>query len=545
MSFNNISLLFTAGASLTLATFVYLHGRNKLPNIFLALLALSIGAWCFGEFMGEMVAGKEIILFWTRENLGAAVLIPVFYLNFILAFTGQAKVKRLLLAAAYLSAAALILSDFTPWFVADIAPRAGFRFYPVPGPIYPFFAVYLLFFFVAAFRALFQFLRESEGSVKNQARYIFSASLVGFLGGTTAFFPVFGLKLPVVSHLVLPLYLAILAYAIVRHELLEIKLVFREGLIYSILTLCFAAFYALTILIAGLLFQNFTGSDDFTATLIVVFASVLVFQPLRDRIQTWVDRLFFRGNFYYEKTIHDLSDENLKLYRSLLQADKLSALGTVAAGMAHEIKNPLASIKGLTQVLPENMEDPEFIKKYSEIVPRQLDRINRIVEDLLDFGRPAKMAMGKVDVVNELESVLRLVENQCRKAEIEIVREFQTIPPITGDAEKLSQAFMNIILNAIQAMPNGGAVKIKIQKSKSKDNELIIEIADSGKGIPADQLPNIFDPFYTTKESGTGMGLAVTYRIIKEHGGEIEVESETSQGTKFKICLLIKPEPSV
>ncbi|OGB90545.1 hypothetical protein A2625_03250 [candidate division WOR-1 bacterium RIFCSPHIGHO2_01_FULL_53_15] len=541
MTLNIISLLFTALASFALGIFVFSRGRQRLSNIFLALLAASIGVWCFGQFMGEIVPGKEAVIFWSRVNVGAAVLIPLFYLSFIISFIDRLAEDRPILAAAYFTNAILLLMVLTPYFVADVAPRLGYRYYPTPGPVYAVFAVFLLVQFVFAFVRLFGFLRRSQGGLRNQARYIFFSSVVGLAGGATAFFPVFNLNLPVISYIVLPFYLAILAYAIVKHHLLDIELVFREGLIYSTLTIFFAVFYALAILISNRIFTNLTSFNELSATLIVVFASVIVFQPLRDRVQSAVDRLFFKGDYFYKKTINDLSAENLKLYRGLLQADKLSALGTIAAGLAHEIKNPLASIKGLTQVLPENLDDPDFIKKYSEIVPRQLDRVNRIVEDLLDFGHPAGLIMAEVDLARELEGVLRLVENQGRKSDIEIVRNFAPLPPVQGSAEKLTQAFMNIILNAMQAMPDGGAVNVKCQMTNDK---CLIEIADSGEGIPAERLPNIFDPFYTTKESGTGMGLAVTHRIIREHNGAIEVESEVGKGTTFKICLPIRPEPS-
>src|SRR3989344_2027245 len=162
MSFYSGSLLFPAAASALLGIFVCLQGRRKLPNITLALLAVSIGAWCFGQFMGEMTGAKEAVLFWTRANLAAAVLIPVFYLHFVLAFTKREAGK--FLPAAYAAAALLLLSDLTPWFVADVAPRAGYRYYPVPGMVYPLFALYLLLFFGAAFLRLLSFLRRGEGA---------------------------------------------------------------------------------------------------------------------------------------------------------------------------------------------------------------------------------------------------------------------------------------------------------------------------------------------------------------------------------------------
>jgi signal transduction histidine kinase len=277
-------------------------------------------------------------------------------------------------------------------------------------------------------------------------------------------------------------------------------------------------------------------------TLLVVFASVLIFQPLRELIQLWLDRYFFRGQYYYQKTISDLSEDNLKLYHSLIQTDKLAALGTIAAGMAHEIKNPLAAIKGLTQILPENLFDQDFIKKYQTIVPRQLDRINQIVEDLLDFGHPKELVIKKVEVVRVLDEVLRLVENQCRQADVVIVKKFAPVPPVLADQEKLAQAFMNIILNAVQLMPTGGALTVAVYESTIQADltpvpRVVVEIVDTGSGIPAEKLPKIFDPFYTTKETGSGMGLAVTYRIIQEHKGSLDVMSEIGRGTTFKISL--------
>ena len=541
MSYDVTSLLFTALTAALLGLFVFFQNRRRLPNLTLALLSAAVGAWCFGQFMGAINSDKAVVMFWTRANLAAAVLIPVFYFHFVIAFLDQAKENRTSLYAAYLTAAVLLLLDLTPLFVADIAPRPGYRFYPVAGGAYQVFTFYLLVLAVSALVKQVVFLREHSGPAANQAKYILLASLVGVGGGLTAFFPVYNINLPVVSQFALPLYLAIIVYAIVKHQLLDINLVIRAGLVYSSLTVLFAGFYSLAILSANRLFQNLNGFNEFSATIVVVFVSVLVFQPLRDKIQALFDRLFFKGDYYYQKTISDLSTENVKLYRSLLQADKLSALGTIAAGMAHEIKNPLASIKGLTQVLPENLADPEFIKKYSEIVPRQLDRINRIVEDLLAFGQPGKLKRESVDLAFELNEVLRLVENQCQKSGIEIVRNFSASGPVSGSSAKLAQAFMNIILNAIQSMPQGGVLKLI---TYDLGLMTVIEISDTGAGIPADKLPNIFDPFFTTKESGTGMGLAVTHRIVKEHDGEIEVESEVGKGTTFKIRLPIKPEPA-
>ncbi|MFH1386754.1 MAG: ATP-binding protein [bacterium] len=533
MNLNGWPLLFTALASVVLGVLAIYNGPKKSSNILLTLLTLSIGLWCFAQYIGGILPDKGAVLFWTRLNLAAAILIPIFYLHFVIDLVGQTKKSFWLLALAYGAALILFVLDLTSLFVADVAPRFDLGFYPVAGPAYFLFPIYFFALFFVGVIKLYLGLKESRGEKNNQIKYIFLASLVGFLGGGTAFFPIFGFDVPILINFTIPLCLTIITYAIVRHKLISLNLVIREGLVYSGLTIFFAGFYALAIVFANRLFQNIAGLNDFMVTIAVVFISVLVFQPLREQIQGRVDRLFFRGNYYYEKTINDLN-------QSLQQADKMAALGVIAAGMAHEIKNPLASIKGLTQILPENLDDKEFIKKYNDIVPRQLDRINRIVEDLLAFGQPKNLAVSEVRVDKILDEVVRLVENQCRKADIEIIRDYQPIPPIQADEERLTQAFLNIILNAVQSMPKGGALTIRtnqLTNLQTNQPQLAIELSDTGAGIPPEKLAKIFDPFYTTKERGSGLGLSVTYRIIKEHGGEIVVTSQEGEGTTFKICL--------
>ncbi|MFH1683413.1 MAG: ATP-binding protein, partial [Candidatus Margulisiibacteriota bacterium] len=253
-----------------------------------------------------------------------------------------------------------------------------------------------------------------------------------------------------------------------------------------------------------------------------------------------VDRLFFMGEYRYQKTINDLSVDNQKLFLSLLRADKLASLGTLSAGMAHEIKNPLAAIKGMTQVLDENLDDPEFIKKYEEVVSRQIDRINSTVEKLLRFGQPQGLSISKFNLDRIIDEVLSLFENQCQKKKIVVDKKNEVLPEIEGDAEQLSQVFTNLILNAIQAMPEGGTLFISSRLQGA--GAVYIEVSDTGVGIPADEIDKIFDPFYSTKEDGTGMGLAVAYRSVKEHGGDIQVESSFGKGTKFRVWLPIKPK---
>ncbi len=545
MSFYVASLLVTGSASIALGLLVYLQGRAKPANAALCLFTFAVGIWCLAQAAGELAPDKVSVMFWTRLNLAGAIMIPAFYLLFVSAFLNDLKRDAKLLIGDFVFCFIFLVLDlFTPFMAADVAARGAYRYYPVPGPAYLIFALYLIGCVLIGINRLIRGARESYGERRNQIFYIVLASIVAFGGGATAFFPVFNINFPSLAHYFVPLYIVITVYAILKHRLLDIRLVLRGSIVYSILTLVFTGLYTLLIFLFKEIFQSVTGWNSLLATVLLILAGIIMFDPARRYVQSTVDRLFFRGSYYYQKTINDLSAENLKLYRDLLQSEKLAALGTMSAGLAHEIKNPLASIKGLTQILPDNLDDREFILKYTEIVPRQLDRINSIVENLLRIGKPSKYSVSEADLSRVLKDIIHLIRPQAEKSRIKIVDE---VPPdllVMGDWEQLTQAFMNLMLNAMEAMPSGGQLRVRGDRFKGESGieKLLVEIADTGAGIPADDLGRIFDPFFTTKDRGSGLGLAITYRIIKEHGGEIEVRSEEGKGTEFKIWLYTRPK---
>jgi len=231
-------------------------------------------------------------------------------------------------------------------------------------------------------------------------------------------------------------------------------------------------------------------------------------------------------------------EEALRAQKQLLMADKLSSLGRIAASLAHEIKNPLAAIKGLSQMIDKNINDREFMMDFKEVVPREIDRIDSLVGGMTKLGRETKPLHIKVNIDSLIDNVLKLFNSKIKGQNIELTKNLSSKIEINGDPEQLTQVFTNLLLNAIQAMPNGGKLEIKTSQF---DQKVLIEIRDNGPGIPEDKLKDIFEPFFTTKEEGMGLGLAITYKIIKEHGGEIEVENNKDSGTKFRITLpLIK-----
>jgi nitrogen fixation/metabolism regulation signal transduction histidine kinase len=245
--------------------------------------------------------------------------------------------------------------------------------------------------------------------------------------------------------------------------------------------------------------------------------------------------------------LHDITTLK-KLEASMRQAERLAALGTLAAGMAHEIRNPLSSIKTFVQLLPKKIEKPVFLEKFQRTVPRELNRINALVEDLLDLSRVPKYVYQSTHLKTLLEQALDATDAQLQAGHIQCRCEIaDDMPPVRADANQLARAIHNLIRNAIQAMPQGGMLRIiayfhpgdpsQAEPGTAGVDQVIVVFEDTGPGISAAEIENIFNPFFTTKDKGTGLGLAITHKVITEHGGQIEVESALGEGSRFVVYL--------
>jgi PAS domain S-box-containing protein len=247
--------------------------------------------------------------------------------------------------------------------------------------------------------------------------------------------------------------------------------------------------------------------------------------------------------------IEDVTDR-VSLEREVQQAEKLAVVGQLAAGIAHQIGTPLNVISGSAEYLMMEWGADRRRPRELEIIIAQTDRITKLIQQLLNFARPARMALQPLKLNDLLRDVLGLTEHQIAKERIDIKTDFQPdLPAITGDENQLEQAFLNIVVNAWHAMPKGGTLSIQTRNGSMGDRPrrtgrampagVEVIIADTGVGIPAEHLPRIFDPFFSTKGvgKGTGLGLAITRRIVEDHHGIIKVVSKVGRGTTFTIRL--------
>jgi two-component system nitrogen regulation sensor histidine kinase GlnL len=231
------------------------------------------------------------------------------------------------------------------------------------------------------------------------------------------------------------------------------------------------------------------------------------------------------------------------------RSDRLVLLGTLAAGLAHEIKNPLGGIKGASQLLRRDVASNPSLVECTDIVIREVDRINKLLEQLLDLSRPPTLHMESLNIHELLNHVLFLERQAVQKGNVTIRKFFDpSLPLIQGDQAQLIQVFLNLIKNSLEAMDREGCLTIStrmatdyyIREQGSERGKFIrVDIEDDGPGIKGEHLPHIFSPFFTTKCGGTGLGLAICHRIIKEHGGLIQVESREGKGAALKVSLVV------
>lgn len=226
-----------------------------------------------------------------------------------------------------------------------------------------------------------------------------------------------------------------------------------------------------------------------------------------------------------------------QLEQQMQRADKLAALGEVAAGVAHEIRNPMTAVKGFIQLIEEDLPPESPHREYTGIAIYEVNRMNKIVEELLYYARPSESSKMKVDINQILEAILTLVDFKIKKSNVTVTRNFTVkLPRIYVDDEQIRQVFLNLIINSTQAIEDKGT--IIVSSGIADDGKSVyVGIEDTGKGIDAKDLERLFDPFYTTRKNGTGLGLAVVQRIVELHEGKIKVESIPGRKTVFTVEL--------
>jgi signal transduction histidine kinase len=238
----------------------------------------------------------------------------------------------------------------------------------------------------------------------------------------------------------------------------------------------------------------------------------------------------FIGSVHVVRDITELK----QLQAKLIMTEKMAALGEVAARVAHEIRNPLVSVGGFAKRLEKKLDGN--LREYAGIIVKEVSRLESILREILGFVKEVRLAREFVNLNALVDDIITLMASDIEERGVSLKKEYQPVPDIFVDPNRMKEAIVNIVTNALQSLTGRGSISVRTHAS---DNEAVLEIEDTGRGIPDSDMQAIFHPFFTTKSSGTGLGLAITHRIIQEHNGRIEVESELDKGTVFRVYIPI------
>jgi signal transduction histidine kinase len=662
------------------------------------MLNFCVSLWSWSLFARELAYQKTSALFFVRLCYVGTIFLPPLFLHFVNSFLKLQKNR--LVVAFYAVSFALMFFDFTPLLIKDVRPILSFRYYGIPGPLYPFYTLFLIGIVGYSHYILIKYFKKSEGETRNQIKYLLFATVIGFFGGATTFLPVFEVEIFPFGFYLVSIYVVITSYAIAKHRLMDINIVFKKGTTYTFLLVLLFVPSFLFILLSQKVFFHKISYLFSTIIVGLLFLVAFFFYRIKPHTEKIVEQFLFKNRFDYRETLGNFSKamvsildlqslsrrifetitqtmgvekaslflwneekagyslfesknisasaspphiprddplpqflqkmgeiiireelakgtnipplnnvvnkmslleaettipfiskgqlvgmmnlgykftkdiyshediellttlanqtaiaiENARLYEDLKRsksyirrADRLASLGTLTAGLAHEIRNPMVAIKTLTQLLPERLDDEEFRSQFLKIASGEVDRISSLVSELLDFARPSDPRWELEDINAILEGMILLISTATKKKLITIIKDYgSNLPPIQIDREQIKQVILNILLNAIDATSENGKITVKTRSFIKPGGEpyIQIEFADTGCGIPSEHLEDIFNPFFTTKATGSGLGLSISNQIVQDHKGYIDVESRLEKGSSFFINLPVHQEHS-
>jgi signal transduction histidine kinase len=526
--------------SLSLGIFVLIKTPFNFTNRLWAYFNFAIALWGLGAYKTGEAHDPQSALLWFKIAHIGVITIPIFLLHFTHYFL-ERKNKNLIIII-YLIGGFFLITLLTNKLMPHVKFMFNSFYYGTNPPlIYYLFCLLWTASVVYDYRLAFIKIKTTSKEKRNKIKYFFLSLSIGYIGGLTNFFPILGINLYPYGNFLVAVFPIVMTFVILKYNLMDINIIIRRSLIYSLLVTTITIIFLITVLMSERLFHQVIHYQNITSSIIMASLIALIFTPLKNRIQDLIDRAFFQA------TPIEMARQNEQLRQEITQSERMKSIAILASGMAHEIKNPLTPIKTFSEQLPSRLNDKEFLLKFSKIINKEVDRIDSLVQELLNFAKPSPPQLKQVNIHQLIGQTLDLLNNEIIRHKIKLNTSLENKNIIINiDTHQIKQAILNIFLNAIEAMPNGGTLTIATNVIVKPSSSVIaseakqsfnIEISDTGCGINHKDLPHIFDPFFTKKDHGTGLGLSITHEIIKNHNGKILTESELGKGTTFKIEL--------
>jgi signal transduction histidine kinase len=529
MSYFITSLAINAIFSAVCFIFVVLGNPNSRLSRSFCYFSFTITTWAAFYLLWGISSNSNDALLFTRCLNNVALFIPVTFLHFAIhLINSYSRFSSLIRSFYVVNILFILVFGFTPLYIETVGKVLIFNYWPLAGPYFPYMLFEYCLLTGLAFILLFKRLRLTSGIPHQQIKLVFFGVLIAYLGGATNYPLFYKISFFPYGNSLVVLYTIAVAYAIFKYHLLDMKLAFKRSLVYwglisSITLLCFLSIYFTEHILKGII-----GYQSFLISMIMATTIALFFTPLRNILQGLVEKRLFSGDYI------QITEQNELLRKEIVDSERMKAVSVLASGLAHEIKNPLTVLTTFAEHVPSKKDDKEFIKQFEQIVPKELNRINNLINELLTFSKPSPLQLEDLNLKNTVYNLIQMLTPKLASKNISIVTELDVDNLIKADPNQLKQALLNLMLNSIDAMPHGGTLSIKIQMD---NNKYLVEISDSGHGIDAKDIKHIFEPFYSKKQGGTGLGLAITKDIIEKHGGKISVKNSSDKGTTFWVLL--------
>lgn len=497
-----------AAASLIIAVSLILYKKNDPVQLSFATLCLAIFTFKIGIFFRNILGLEYIRLI----EYGGLIFIPPLFIRFLRRFLKERTLfSKNDALATFLLGIALGLLFFAPSEYASY--------------LEPLLVSYVAYVLIIGYLSLLAYIRKDiDGKEKRRMRYLAIAIPVAALFCSLDILYYLGFNFPPLSNLILAALLYFTLLIIAYPHLTELHELMAKALLVSVVT----AFAVVLFYLVTLLFGHEVQAP-FTQVLVACFTIVISISPFK----ILLEKIF---KFIYPESKDVFT--SLYVLDAKLEKERALLLEEMAPVFAHEIRNPLGSIKGAAQYLRSEI-DAEEHRKLFEVIIEEVDRLNCVVSQFLDYAKPHTFSLKEKNINAIIERAVALIKASDRAAGISIVTNLNpALPCLAVDEAQIIQVVLNIAFNALDAMPEGGRLSISTDKASDEVPAAIeISIEDTGRGIKHDDIKNIFKPFFTTKERGVGLGLAVCQRIIRSHGGVLRVKSTYGEGTTFFIRL--------
>jgi len=689
-----ISAYATSFTTFILGAFVFSRDpSNRLYRIFSAY-SFSIAIWSFAvSRFGPNLSPAKAAFFGKLLHFGA-ILIPILFVHFVSVYLHEFdRQKRKIILVYCIGALFQILNFFTPWLINGTSYRSQYS-YPTPGVGYLPFFVFFVLCVCYGLNNLVHAYQRSSGLLRSQLKYLLVGSVIGYTGGLDNFLITIDLQIfplyPFGAYAV-ALYVFLMSYAIVTTRLMDIELVIKKGIVYASLSAILALFYFLTVYVAEFFFRGFTSHYSSWVMVPAILVFAVIFQPLRDRIQAWVDSIFFKSRYDYQQilsrytkalrrpttdlnrllkiapylltksmklsgagvlildrnkgryemragegayremvgmtissnfmiirkmeendetlSIDEVGDELKKemsgLKASLLipstskseyfkgetliavfvfgsklsddpfsredisfletlarqasitieyafileelrrdeakivQSEKFAALGTMAGSVVGALRAPIDSMENYSSTMLKRFNNPDFREGFIRDIPRDIMRLDKVVNDLLVYARPMKLNMSKVDLNSLVEKAVGLLKIKESKEHINVKTGYSRLPEVNGDPPHLLNAIVRLLSFCIAS-----AKKELYISTGFEGRRVYVSVAVPGYAIQKASLDKIFVSYFSPKEGEGGLELATASKIVKEHGGDISVRSDELAGTKFIVSIPVETRVS-